>query len=166
MSKLEADPQFTMPPPRVFSGTRIVLGLFLFGILATTGLWIYWKLHLAPFFPLQKALAEAFVDSSPRVEGGRHKKSPPTLRIVLQVAFTPLRGSDPTESMIARTIDLARRYQDLQQYELLEIYLVHPLAEQQAERLAFTVTIRELALRETQSSSPAEAAPPPRSGTP
>lgn len=122
-------------PPRVVSGSRVVVGLFVFGILTTAGLWIYWKLHLAPFFPLQKSLAEAFEDSSPRVEGGRHKNSPFTLRIVLQVPFQPVRGEPATESTIDRTIDLALRYPEIGKYEVLEIYLVHPVPEKMAERL-------------------------------
>lgn len=142
-----------MSSPRIVSGSRVVVGLFMFGILTTAGLWIYWKLHLAPFFPLQQSLAEAFENSSPRVEGGRTKNSPFILRIVLQVPFRPVRGQPDTESTLDRTVDLALRYPEIGKYEVLEIYLVHPVPEKMADRLKVEFKIAELQKREAQAGT-------------
>src|SRR5262245_38901339 len=102
------------------SGRWVVLGMFVFGITATLVMWGYWKLHLAPFYPLQQALADEFKGSLPRVEGGRNKQSPTTLRIVLQVKFTPQETDPRAEAMLDRTLVLARQYQNLDEYEFLE----------------------------------------------
>jgi len=132
------------PTERTIPGRWIVIGMFAFGIAATAGLWIYWKLHLAPFYPLQKALAEEFPKSLPRVEGGRHKKSPPILRIVLQVTFTPNKDDSRVRDMHERIVAVARQHHDLSQYETLEVYLVHPVPEREAERLKLEDRIAEL----------------------
>lgn len=120
---------------RANSGRWIVLGMFTFGVLATTGLWVYWKLHLGPFFPLQKALADTFPDSLPRVEGGRHRKAPPVLRVVLKIPFAPRAADARVADISDRVLSLARQHADLDQYETLEIYLVFPRPEQAADRL-------------------------------
>ena len=137
------EPYEQSPPPTV-SGRWVVIGMFAFGIAATSFLWIYWYLHLAPFFPLQKALADEFAKSYPRVEGGRHKKSPPILRIVLQIEFTPQRDDPRVQSMLDRIVVLAKTHQKLSDYETLEVYLVHPIPEKEPERLRIEFKTSEL----------------------
>lgn len=128
--------------------------MFAFGIVATGGIWVYWKLHLAPFMPLQKALAAEFDTrshkSSPRVDGGwtksQFKQSPPTLRIVLRVPFDPEEGDDRVPQTIDRVIALARSHADLGQYETLEIYLVHYAPERSPRQYEFKRKVGELQL--------------------
>jgi hypothetical protein len=137
---------------RKSSGRWVVLAMFGFGTVATAGIWIYWKLHLAPFMPLQKVLAAEFDDkthrSSPRVDGGwtknEFKKGPPTLRIVLRVPYDP----DERDPRVAATIDrvtaLTRQHVDLSGYDTLEIYLVRYAPEQAPRQYEFKTNIADL----------------------
>src|SRR3990172_7938391 len=78
--------------PAELSGKWVVIGMFVFAIAATAGLFAYWELHTAPFRELQDALAQEFPRSRPRVEGGqrkKHKHTPRILSIVLRVEFDP-----------------------------------------------------------------------------
>lgn len=132
------------PAVRSFSGRRVVLGMFAFGILATSGMWAYWHLYLKPFYPLQQALADEFAKSYPRVEGGHHRHSPWTLRIVLQVPFKPVEGDPQVMQTANRVIDLARRHHDLSRYEVVELYLLHPEPEHAATRVKVEFRVAEL----------------------
>jgi hypothetical protein len=128
-------------PPRTISGRWVVLTMFAFGIVATGGIWVYWKLHMAPFLPLQKALAAEFPKSSPRVDGGwtksEFKKAPPTLRVVLRVPYPPEERDIRVPATIERVIALARAHLDFTTYETLEIYLVHYVPERAPQQYEF-----------------------------
>ena len=131
--------------PREVSGRYVVLAMFAFGVLSTAGIWVYWKLHLAPFMPLQKALVEAYPGSSPRVDGGRHKSTEPaTLRLVLKVDFTPDEHDPRVPAMIDRTIAITRHYLDFREYEDLEIYLVHYPPEKSPRQYEYKRKIKDL----------------------
>lgn len=116
--------------PPVISGRWVVIAMLLFGIAATGTMWGYWKLHLAPFYPLQRALADGIPGSSPRVEGGRHKQGPMTLRMVLRVPFKPVEGEPRIQETIDKAIALTKAHHDLGKYEVLEIHLVAIAPEQ------------------------------------
>ena len=80
------------PRPRELSGRWVVIGLFAFAITLTVALWVYWKLHRAPFLQWEQFLAGEFQGSSPLVEGGQrkmHRGTPRILRITLKVDFDP-----------------------------------------------------------------------------
>ncbi|MFN0055352.1 MAG: hypothetical protein ACKV0T_24665 [Planctomycetales bacterium] len=123
--------------------------LFLFGTVSTAGIWIYWKLHLAPFLPLQRALANAFPESLPRVDGGwarnEFRKGPPRLRILLRVPFPPDRPDDRVEETVKRVIELAREHVDFTAYDELEIYLVQHIPERTPRQYEYKVKMAELA---------------------
>ncbi len=134
----------SLPGEREIPGRWVVVGLLLFGVVMTGGMWVYWKLHLGPFLPLQKALFEAYPHSAPQVAGGRHKDSPLILRVVLNVPFTPRRDSPEIRGMIERIIELARQHQRLGDYEILEMHFVHSIPERLAERLTVELKVAEL----------------------
>lgn len=118
--------------------------MFAFGILMTTGMWVYWHLYLKPFYPLQKALADEFAKSYPRVEGGHHRHSPWTLRIVLQVPFKPTEDDPQVKQMASRVIELARSHHDLSRYDVVELYLLQPDPEHTPTRLKLEFRVSEL----------------------
>jgi hypothetical protein len=134
----------TPPATRSFSGRSVVIGMFTFGILATSGMWVYWHLYLKPFYPLQQALADEFAKSYPRVEGGHHRHSPWTLRIVLQVPFKPVEGDAQVTTTANRVIELARAHHDLSRYEIVELYLLHPEPEHASTRVKLEFRVAEL----------------------
>lgn len=135
-------------PARTVSGRLVVGILFAFGIAATAGIWTYWKLHMAPFMPLQKALAAEFEKCTPRVDGGwtksDDKKTPPTLRIILRLPYPPDERDVRIPATIERIIALAREHIDLATYDALEIYLVHYPPEKAPQQYEFKRKIRDL----------------------
>src|SRR5262249_19637873 len=139
-----------MPTPETPSATReipgryVVLGLLAFGMLSTAGIWTYWKLHLAPFMPLQKALVQAYPGSSPRVEGGRTKTSQRILRIVLTIEFPPEEGDPRVQEMIERIVAIAREHLNFADYEDLEIFLVHRPPEKSPQQYEYRRSLREM----------------------
>ena len=129
--------------PREFSGTKLIIGLFLFATAMSSGLWIYWYLHLRPFQPLQLAIHQAFPKSYPQVQGGQlkmHRNTPHILRITLRVAFdpTPREADEPVAAMVVRLEELARQHIDFESYEQFEIHLV--LRRPEHDSLTRTVT--------------------------
>lgn len=114
--------------PRV-SGTAVVLGMLLLGSVATTVMYVYWDLHTKPFRPLTEAIGRTFKNSLPKVEGGRHKKGPNTLRVALRVPFTPEVDAGRTEETLAVVQDLIRRHQDLAGYDEVQIHLFQMVPE-------------------------------------
>ncbi|MBC7821419.1 MAG: hypothetical protein IAG10_31410 [Planctomycetaceae bacterium] len=120
--------------PREFSGTKLIIGLFVFATVMSSGLWIFWYLHARPFQPLQLAIHQAYPKSYPQVQGGQlkiHKNTPRILRITLKVGFDPKpRESDEqVTAMVARLEELARKHINLPSYELLEVHLVQRVPE-------------------------------------
>lgn len=129
--------------PREFSGTKLVIGLFVFAVAMSSGLWTYWYLHARPFQPLQLAIHQAFPKSYPQVQGGQrkmHKNTPRILRITLKVGFDPQppESEEQVEGMAQRLEELARQHIDLPSYELLEIHFVRRVPEH--DSLTRTVT--------------------------
>src|SRR5262245_43384712 len=71
------------------SGSAVVFGMRRLGTVATVVMYVYWDLHTKPFRPLTEAIGRTFKNSLPKVEGGRHKRGPMTLRVALRVPFPP-----------------------------------------------------------------------------
>ena len=132
---------------RELSGRWVVVGMFGFGIVATGVLYTYWQLQTAPFMPVQTALAEAFADSSPRVEGGQrkmHQNTPVILRVVMRVPFDPIR-----EEAVARRflVDVARVINgqlDLSEYDQMDLHLYQPNPEQEIQQKTYSEPTRWL----------------------
>jgi hypothetical protein len=136
----------TTEPPRfkTVSGKWVVLGLLGFGILATGTLWIFSKLDLAPFVPLIKALDREFPESKPQVKGGRSKRQPPMLRVVMQVDFTPAETDPRVVKIFERVVALSKEHLDLAEYENFELHIVRYIPQKNAERILIQRKISEL----------------------
>lgn len=118
--------------PHSLSGRWMVAGIFVFAITATGFLYGYWKLHIGPFVPLQKALAKEFERSRPRVEGGQrkmHKGTPRILRITMKIDFDPDANEGRTNEFAGRVASFARANFDLSTYEILEVHFFWPEPE-------------------------------------
>jgi hypothetical protein len=124
---------------RRISGRAVVVGMFAFGTLLTSALYLYWEFHTRPFRALQDAIAAEFPDFTPRVIGGRHKSHRAaalnTLRIVLLVDFNPKAESaaSRSEQLVSRLAELAGKHHDVSRYDMLEIHLVHRVPEAEDE---------------------------------
>jgi hypothetical protein len=137
--------QTTNPPQfKTISGRWVVIALLLFGVAATATLWIYSKMELAPFVPLLKAMRAEFPESKARVEGGRPRRQPPVLRVVMQVDFTPAESDDRVQKMFRRVVALAKEHLDLSEYENFELHIVRYIPEKNAERILIKRKISEL----------------------
>lgn len=121
-----ADAAVHVPSPPTLSGRKVVAGMFLFGITATGGMWVYWKLHVAPFTPLQQALAAEFEASRPLVEGGQrkmHKNTPRILRITMHAPFNPAADRQACLRFGEQVLAFVRAREDLARYDELHLYL-------------------------------------------
>jgi hypothetical protein len=131
----------TAPATHNRRGRWIVIGMLLFGVALTATDWVYWKLHVAPFLPLQKLLAENYDGSRPRVEGGQrkmHKGTPKILRVTMKLKFDPAakdgkRRVDEFSRELAAFV--ARNYPELADYEILELNLYWPKPETELKPL-------------------------------
>jgi hypothetical protein len=111
--------------------------LFAFAILATGGMWVYWKLHRAPFLPLERALVEEFPGSSPHVEGGQrkmHEKTPRILRVTLKIDFDPLADEAKAREFAEKVAAFLREHHDASRYQKLEIRLYFPEPEREIKQ--------------------------------
>jgi len=128
----ESDAPPPLPPAARISGRVVVVAMFTFGITATAALWTYWTLHTGPFRPLQDALAKEFPGSLPRVDGGQRrlrKGMPKILRVVLRVEFDPVTETAKGRQVLDRVEQVSRRYVDLNQYDVLDVYLYEGVPE-------------------------------------
>lgn len=145
MSEPEPSSDGRQHAPRAISGRWVVLGLLALGLSATLGLYAYWHFETREFRPLTEAIGREFKHSLPRVEGGRPKRGPSTLRIVLRVPFDPESDERQFQQTVQRVIELARQSQDLSKYERLEIHLIQLRAEQDARKRTYSAPTEELA---------------------
>jgi hypothetical protein len=137
--------QTTEPPQfQTISGRWVVIALLGFGILATGTLWIYSKMHLAPFLPMRKALDAEFPEAKSRVEGGRPKGKPPLLRVVMQVDFTPTADDERVETIFRRVVALAKEHIPLAEYANFELHIVRYIPEKNPERILIERKVSEL----------------------
>lgn len=132
------------------SGKWVILAVLLFAIACTSFEWVYMKMHRAPFIPLREAVTETFGRKAQvKVEGGRNKRGPMTLRVVIDVPFDPLSKKPEEEQKTRETIgtleDLIRKHvADLKDYEVLQIYLVQIVPEGTPLRKEYTRAIKDV----------------------
>lgn len=132
---------------RELDGKWIVAGMFAFAIMLTGALWVYWKLHTAPFLPLQQAIAEKFPNSAPRVEGGRrksHEDTPRILRVTMKVAFDPVEKGRRARELARRLAAFVPEHYEVSNYDLLRIHLFWPEPEREIKQRTFEIPIAEL----------------------
>lgn len=121
--------------PRNRAGQWIVIGMVLFGVSLTAMTWAYWKLHVAPFLPLQQLLAEEYEGSRPRVEGGqrkKHKGTPKILRVTMKIEFDPesVDGKKRVHEFFREVaMFVQRNYPELAGYDLLKLNFYWPKPE-------------------------------------
>lgn len=134
------------PPKRKreIPGWWIVVGMFVLGAAGSVLNYTYWDLHTRPFRPLTEAIGREFRHSLPKVEGGRNKQGPMTLRVALRVPFKPVKGIEETESIVRRVVELARIHTDVSRYEILEVYLIQRAPEQMAVTETFKFPVATL----------------------
>lgn len=152
----DAPPENPVAPPRSreLSGRWVVVGMLLFGVTATSILYLYWRLHTAPFLPLQQALADRFEDSRPRVEGGQrkiHQNTPRILRIIIKVDFNPQTSEQKVQSLVREIAEVAADYQELDQYQLLEVCLFWPEPQGLIHERTLELSLPELEVQESSS---------------
>lgn len=119
---------------RVLSGRSVVLGMVAFALVMVAAMFTYWELYTRPFRPLQAAIAAKFKGSSPRAIGGRPKShrpdSPAILRIIVRIEWDPRDHEADARNMANALVDIARRTVKLEDYDRLEIHLMHRRPEQ------------------------------------
>jgi hypothetical protein len=130
--------------PGEISGRAVVVGLLMLGIAAVVVMFVYWDLHTRPFRPLTEAIGREFRHSLPKVEGGRPKRGPMTLRISMRVPFTPTEVSHDSHGVVNRVVELARQHARLEQFERVEIHLVEMRPEAEAVQQAFVFPAAEV----------------------
>lgn len=148
----------------------MVVIMFAFAITMIGLMYLYWELHTRPFRPLQIAINARYPNSMPRVIGGKHKshqaESKATLRMVIAVDFDPTEGlprpagTTPdeedrvtlTDTMKIDTrvdeayktlVQLANENTDLNDYEVLEIFLEQRRPEKRSRTLFSTRPLQE-----------------------
>jgi hypothetical protein len=149
--------------PRELPGRWVVVGMFGFGVLATGVLYVYWQLQTAPFMPLQMALAAAFEDSSPRVEGGQrkmHQNTPLILRVVMRVPFDPLQDERAARRYLIEVSRVIHREIELSDYDQLDLHLYKPDPEREIRQKTLSEQIPWLLhqLQTGETTDPADRA--------
>ena len=138
-----------VPEPATVSGTAVVVGMFVFGAMATGLIWWYWNKHIEPFMPMQMALAREFDNSSPRVEGGQrkiHKTTPKLLRITMRSPYDPTdkEFDERIEADLRKIVDIAGKHLDLSTFDLLEVHFYKPNPEKPLLRKEFLRSLPDL----------------------
>lgn len=131
---------------REVEGKWIVIGIFAFGIVATSTLWIYWKLHMMPFMPLQEVLIEHFPNSSPRVEGGQHrmhKGTPMLLRVVMRVSFDPESETEAAETFVDRVSDVLKPHVEPNKWDELHVHLYQETPEDEIRQKTYELSWKQ-----------------------
>lgn len=132
------------------SGRWVVIALFIFAGALTLTNYIYWKLHVGPFLPLQQQLAEHWPGSKPLVEGGQrkmHRNTPKILRITMKIDFNPTtKAGRQRAEHFAREVAafVSRVYEPLSDYELLELHFYWPEAEKKILQVSITLKVPAL----------------------
>lgn len=142
------------PHKQEIPGWWVVVGMFLFGGIATALIFLYWEMHTRPFRPLTEAIGREFRHSLPKVEGGRNKGGPSTLRVALRVPFKPVEGQEETDAVVRRVTELSKTYADLSRFEIFEVYLIQRAPEQAAVTAAFQFPVSHLLAAPTDAAKP------------
>jgi hypothetical protein len=138
--------QLTVPVarPRRISGWIVVIGMLLTGAAATAVMFVYWDLHTKPFRPLTEAIGRTYKHSLPKVEGGRHKRGPMTLRVALRVPFSPEVDQASADAALDTICRLIREHQDLAGYDRVQIHFFQMVPEEVAKSKRFELTPEEV----------------------
>ena len=134
----------TQSQVRELHGKWVVAGMFAFAITLIAILWGYWKLHTAPFLPLQLAIAEQFPGSAPQVQGGQrkmHELTPRILRVTMKVEFNPLDDEDAATRHAKRVAEFVTTRQDLSQFGVLEIHFFYLEPEREIRQWSMEMKI-------------------------
>ncbi|MBS0205835.1 MAG: hypothetical protein JSS49_23275 [Planctomycetes bacterium] len=144
---------------REISGSLVVIGMLVLGVIAVSLLFVYFELHTGPFRPLREAIGREFRHSRPNVEGGRVKgRGPMILRISLSVPFDPVVEEQKATEINTRILEIARNYQDLPSFEQVQINLINFVPESTAKRRTFDFTGAGVPIvKPTNSTRPAES---------
>lgn len=142
--------------PVEIPGWWVIVAMFAFGTCATALIFIYWEMHTRPFRPLTEAVGREFRHSVPKVEGGRNKGGPMTLRVALRVPFKPVKGLEETEAVVRRVVELSKQHADISRFEILEVYLIQRAPEQAVVTAAFQFPVTMLLNSSTGKSPPEE----------
>lgn len=123
---------------REISGSAVVIGMLLLGVVATSLLFVYFELHTGPFRPLREAIGREFRHSRPNVEGGRVRgRGPWILRISMSVPFDPFVDEARAIEVKDRVLEIARQFHDLPAFEQVQVNLIHFVPEKTAIRRTF-----------------------------
>lgn len=126
------------------SGRWVVLAMLGFGVVMAGSIWVFSKFEIEPFQPLARAIKAEFPQSEPHVKGGRPKKLPPLLRVIMRVDFTPSATDERVIHIVDRVTALAKEHVDLAEYETLQIHLVRYVPEKNPEHVTIERPVREL----------------------
>ncbi|MDP1798151.1 MAG: hypothetical protein Q8K78_11740 [Planctomycetaceae bacterium] len=151
MSEAASSPQRPVEIP----GWWVIVAMFTFGTCATALIFIYWEMHTRPFRPLTEAVGREFRHSLPKVEGGRNKGGPMTLRVALRVPFKPVKGLEETEAVVRRVVELSKQHADISRFEILEVYLIQRAPEQAVVTAAFQFPVATV-LNSSTKEAPSE----------
>lgn len=148
-------------------GRFVVIGLLLFGLLATGGIYWYWTEHSRPFRPLRDVIAYELRGSRPQVEGGSPKNGVPTLRIAVTARFDPEAEPARTELFKNRVFTLAREKVDVDNYEVFELHVIGVIPESPTIEKSYVLSREELeALPKVAAPDPRDLSPRAASGEP
>ena len=137
---VESADRSIVPAQRIkeISGSAVVIGMLVLGVLMTSMLFVYFELHTGPFRPLREAIGREFRHSRPNVEGGLLKgRGPKILRISMSVPFNPFVDESKSLEFNRRVLKIAREYQDLPTYEHVQVNLIYFEPETTAKRRTF-----------------------------
>ncbi len=137
----QPDQSVTFP---TISGRTVVLAMLAFGIVMAGSIWVFSIFEIEPFQPLTRAIKAEFPKSEPHVKGGRPKKQPPLLRVIMQVDFTPSETDERVTHVVDRVTALAKQHLNLAEYETLQIHIVHYVPEKNPEHVTIERPTREL----------------------
>ena len=140
MPGIESSDSTSISPSRnkQISGSAVVVGMLVLGVLSTSMLFVYFELHTGPFRPLREAIGREFRHSRPNVEGGLLKgRGPKILRISMSVPFNPFVDEQKSQEINLRVLKIARELQDLPSYEHVQVNLIYFEPETTAKRRTF-----------------------------
>ena len=152
MSSPSLPPGESVPRVRRVSGRAVVIGMLLLGVTATVVMFVYWDWHTKPFRPLTESIGRTFRHSLPKVEGGRHKNGPQTLRISLRVPFSPVTDEAACGETLVTLFRIIRETQDLTGYEDVQIHFFQVLPEEVMKKRQFHFTPAEILERASSTT--------------
>lgn len=152
---LEEPDRAIAPPYR--RGRWVVTAMFLFAAVLTATMWIYWRMHIGPFLPLQRKLVEEWPDSRPRVQGGQrkmHRDTPRILQVTMYIDFDPTSstGKARAKQFSERVASFVVAHEPtLPEYEVLEIRMLWEEREKAIKRAQVYYAVGELTRSDSKS---------------